>query len=254
MSHSERNIFFFCYLRTHLILSDRIIVLGDGCVEEVGTYDELSSNAESRFSAFLSVMAESSAATLDEGDGLGSVEIEDLSDEDDDKDALDLGSEPEVAEVIHPNRSPTRTLTRRKSSVRRESVGSAGDLDKNAGALMTDEFKERVTGSVDKEVYIAWAKAGGGLSIGFAILGMFAVGEILSVTSKWWLTAWSGSGDGNHVFYYLGIYALVNFSAIASTFVRIMLFVTAGLKASRSSECPRLCVSLLHTVLTPLLH
>ena len=208
--------------------------MGDGCVEEVGTFVELSSNPESRFSSFLSVMAESSAATLDEGDGSESVEIEDLSVEDDEEDALDLGNEPEVEEVIHPNRSPARVLTRRKSSVRRESVGSARDLEKESGALMTDEFKERVTGSVDKEVYIAWAKAGGGLSIGFIVLAMFAVGEILSVTSKWWLTAWSGSGDGSHVFYYLGIYALINFSAIASTFVRIMLFVTAGLRASRS--------------------
>lgn len=232
MSHYDRNILFL-FLRTHLILSDRIIVLGDGCVEEVGTFVELSSNPESRFSSFLSVMAESSAATLDEGDGSESVEIEDLSDEDDDKDALDLGNEPEVEEVIHPNRSPARTLTRRKSSVRKKSVGSASDLEEKVGTLMTDEFKERVTGSVDKEVYIAWAKAGGGLSIGVAVLGLFAVGEILSVTSKWWLTAWSGSGDGSRVFYFLGIYALVNFSAIASTFVRIMLFITAGLRASR---------------------
>ena len=35
--------------------SDKILVLGDGCVEEVGTFEQLSSNENSRFSAFLKI-------------------------------------------------------------------------------------------------------------------------------------------------------------------------------------------------------
>ena len=45
---------------------DKIIVLGDGRVEEVGTYAELSSNSSSRFSAFLKTMADTSTVTIDQ--------------------------------------------------------------------------------------------------------------------------------------------------------------------------------------------
>ena len=116
-------------------------------------------------------------------------------------------------------------------SLRRlSSTANAGS--EKGGALMTDELKEREKGSVDKQVYISWAKDAGGVSVGLSSLGMFVVVECLTVTSKWWLTHWSQSGGSSPLFY-LSIYAAVNFSAIFATFCRLLLFIFSGLRASR---------------------
>ena len=98
---------------------------------------------------------------------------------------------------------------------------------------MTDEFKERKKGSVDRDVYMAWADSAGGVSVGVSILLLFTIVEALTVSSKWWLTHWSQSG-GSNAFFFLGIYALINFAAIFATFGRLMLFILAGLRASHS--------------------
>ncbi|KAL7549875.1 hypothetical protein ACHAWF_013132, partial [Thalassiosira exigua] len=218
---------------------DKILVLGDGCVEEAGTFQELSSDPNSRFSAFLKTMAETSRAAVDPVSDTDATSVEEGVEGGDDlsEDALDYGGdEPEVTKVIHEK--PRRSSSKRNSIVKRHSsLGAADDAaeeegDGSGGALMTDEFKERVKGSVDREVYVSWAKAGGGVGLGVLILAMFVGVEGLNVTSKWWLTYWSQSG-GAHAFFYLGIYALVNFSAIFATFCRLLLFIFAGLRASR---------------------
>ena len=157
--------------------------------------------------------------------------------EDDDlsENAMDFGNEPEVAKVIHPL---TRRISVRNNAaqtfVRDEQEGAGNkEGDDKGGTLMTDEYKEREKGSVDRQVYITWAKAGGGISIAVAILIMFIIVEALTVASKWWLTHWSESGVSNP-FFFLSIYALINFSAIVATFFRLLFFMLAGLRASRS--------------------
>ena len=186
-------------------------------MEEVGTFEQLSSNENSRFSAFLKTMAETSTATTTVDQTISAdVDVAEAGDgQEGDEDALEYGGdEPDVTKVIHdsPKRgsSSSADLVRRLSSNVQDSSAKLGDSN---GALMTDEFKERSKGSVDHQVYIAWAKAGGGVYAGVLILAMFVVVEALTVTSKWWLTYWSQSG-GNHAFFYLSIYALVNFSAM----------------------------------------
>ncbi len=180
---------------------DKIICLGDGCVQEVGTFSELSSDPNSRFSAFLKVLSETSIGAMDiSGDDV------DYNPDDDNMSAnLDLGGEPEVSKVI----APAPTSPKRKMSI--QSVDDSAD--EQTGALMTDEFKEREKGAVDPQVYISWSKAAGGLSVGLTILSMFAGVESLQVLSKWWLTHWSQSGGGNVVFF-LGMYALINFRCV----------------------------------------
>ena len=211
-------------------------------MQEVGNYEELSANESSRFSAFLKTLSETSTAAIDQvstDDDLVVAKDDTNKVEDASEDALEYGGdEPDVSKVIHdsPRRGSAssvnrKTLTRKLSSNVRDS--SAKIVDEGDGTLMTDEFKERSTGSVDLDVYISWAKAGGGLSVGVAILVMFVVVEALTVTSKYWLTYWS-QGDGRDPFFYLSIYALVNFSAVFATFCRLILFILAGLRSSRS--------------------
>lgn len=184
-------------------------------MEEVGTFEQLSSNENSRFSAFLKTMSETSTATVDQTISTDADVAEAGDGQEGDEDALEYGGdEPDVTKVIHdsPKRGSSSSAVPRRLSSNVQDSSSAKLGDSN-GALMTDEFKERSKGSVDRQVYIAWAKAGGGIYVGVSILAMFVVVEALTVTSKWWLTYWSQSG-GNHAFFYLSIYALVNFSAM----------------------------------------
>lgn len=187
---------------------DKIICLEDGRVQEVGTFSELSSDPNSRFSSFLKVLSETSMGAMDTSD-----DNVDYVEEEDDISAsanLDLGGEPEVSKVI----DPPPTSPKRKMSIQSvdESAGG-GSSDEQKGALMTDELKEREKGAVDRRVYISWSKAAGGLSVGVTILSMFAGVEALQVLSKWWLTHWSQSGGANVVFF-LGMYAVINFRCV----------------------------------------
>ena len=214
---------------------DRIIVLDDGCVQEVGSYAELSSNHNSRFSAFLKTISDTSTATIEQ------VPTDVVLDGDDASDGgLDCGyggDEPEVTKIIRaePRRSRLGSITigstRRLNTSSRSADGEEDLTGTDSGVTMTVE--EKVSGSVDRRVYIAWAKAGGGISVAMLILAMFVLVELLNVSSKWWLTNWSQSG-GSRPFFYLEIYALINVSAIFATFFRLIFFVLVGLRASRS--------------------
>jgi hypothetical protein len=75
-------------------------------------------------------------------------------------------------------------------------VQDANNL-KGDDSRATMMIEEKVTGSANQQVYISWAKAGGGTSVAVSILGMFMVVEILNASSKGWLTYWSQSG-GSH--------------------------------------------------------
>jgi len=204
---------------------DKIICLGNGRVQEVGTFSQLSSDPNSRFSSFLKVLSETSVGAMNtSGDDVEYVPDDATSGN------LDLGGEPEVSKIIA---SPPSSPSQRKMSVQSVdgAVGGEND-DQQKGALMTDEFKERERGAVDRRVYFAWSKAAGGISVGATILSMYVGVEALQVLSKWWLTHWSQSGGANVVFF-LGMYAVINFSAIFATLVRLLLFNFAGLRASR---------------------
>lgn len=173
---------------------DKIIVLEDGCVVEVGSYAELSSDPNSKFASYLAVLAETSKVADDESP----IEADDDITVDDDarsENCLETADEPEVAKLVEPSPPRKKSLNRKLSSTLNHEV-----LDKD-GALTTDEFKERVIGSVGRDVYLDWAAAAGGISIIVSILALFVFVEGLSVSSKWWLTHWSQEGGSNALFY-----------------------------------------------------
>lgn len=185
---------------------DKIICLEDGRVQEVGTFSELSSDPNSRFSAFLKVLSETSVGSM----GTSGDDVDYVQEDDDMSANLDLGGEPEVSKVISP---PPMSPKRKMSFQSVDESAGEGSSDERTGALMTDEFKEREKGAVDRRVYILWSKAAGGISVGVTILSMFAGVESLQVLSKWWLTHWSQSGGANVVFF-LGMYAVINFRCV----------------------------------------
>ena len=201
---------------------DRILVLGDGREEESGTFQELSSDPNSRLSAFLKTMSETSTAGMDQvlsdTESMAGSDVEnDLSDSND--------NEPESPEMV--SKSPKRRLSRRLSRKTSSRKMSSEELD-NGGVLMTDEAKERETGSVSRQVYLDVAKAAGGLVMLAVVASFFAAGEALNVMSKWWLTFWSehSSGDtgaSRGPFFYLGIYGKQTEKQLICLFIPLSL-------------------------------
>ena len=175
---------------------DKIICLDDGCVAEVGTYTDLSSNPESKFASYLQVMVETGKvndqildrtenAILFEGDARSN-------------NGMETSDEPDVAKIVEPIFEPSSP--QKESLSKNMSISVDQEADKG-GALMSDEFKERVIGCVGRQVYIDWAEAAGGIAVIISILSLFVFVEALTVSSKWWLTHWSQNGGSNTIFY-----------------------------------------------------
>jgi hypothetical protein len=51
--------------------------------------------------------------------------------------------------------------------------------------------EDREVGDVDFKVYLKWATAAGGISVGVLLISNFFIGEFISVISSWWLSYWS---------------------------------------------------------------
>ena len=71
---------------------------------------------------------------------------------------FDTVDEPDFAKIVEPSPHQKKSLNRKLSST----LADEAEVD-DGGALMSDEFKERVIGSVSRQVYIDWAKAAGGI-------------------------------------------------------------------------------------------
>jgi ABC-type sulfate/molybdate transport systems ATPase subunit len=65
------------------------------------------------------------------------------------------------------------------------------------------------------------------------IFFVYAVAEGMAVLSKWWVTYWSNHAGFESQFGFLIIYALINLTTVLSQFIRLLLTVVCGLRASR---------------------
>lgn len=192
---------------------DRIVVLKDGRITEEGSYEELSQAPDSLFASFLSILAETG----------GGYATNDVIDDDESS----ASAPTESLNTLSPASPIRKSITiEKQESIKRSS------FDKPAASLMTDEFKEREVGHISIDVYASWAKASGGIISGIAIIAFYSGVEGINVLSKWWLTHWSEEGGDNQM-WYLTVYALINMIIIFATFGRIVLLMTAALRASK---------------------
>jgi ATP-binding cassette subfamily C (CFTR/MRP) protein 1 len=106
----------------------------------------------------------------------------------------------------------------------------------STGQLVKEEDRE--VGDVSMEVYKTWARAAGGILATILMLTFFLLGEMISLSSNYWLSFWSQSSKGsNHngfsTGFYLGIYALLNVIIVLASFGREYYARLRGLAASR---------------------
>jgi ABC-type proline/glycine betaine transport system ATPase subunit len=154
------------YLNHSLV--DRIVVFQHGRVVEEGTYKDLASNPASVFSKYLTVMSETGVSST----VMGGADVPDMS-----------------LTPSEPDSSINDDLDSNDDSDHMEDVSI--DTKKPTslnGELMTNEFKERVVGRVDRQVYLAWGRAAGGVWVPFIIVVVYGIVECVNVSSKWWLT------------------------------------------------------------------
>lgn len=228
------------YLKSPMV--DRILVVGDGTVQESGTYAELSLNPASLFSKSLKSFHESTDEHHPRNE-----EHEDLtsSASSSSLNAMGIiGADADVAKIVAPFDETKKLRSSARLSVPTEVV------DNNTGVLTTDELQERDIGHVTLSVYLSWARAAGGAVILFFIVFSYGAVEAINVLSRWWLTHWSfyGSKNGKQL-YYLFMYAAINLSAVVATFLRLLFITICGLRAARTVSWSFLhCLSLIHYV------
>jgi len=179
---------------------DKIVVLKEGRIVEIGSYEELSEEKSSEFSRFLSV--------IDETGVKSSIVDESIADLEDDFSGI---SDENI------------TASLRKSE--------RSESSKKASALMTTE--DRSTGHVGSDVYLYWARAAGGIWVIYVVVFVYAAVESIGVATKWWLTYWSAHGNENNQVHFLIIYGAINLFNIVGIFLRLIFTMLVGLRASR---------------------
>ncbi|CAK4506852.1 unnamed protein product [Aphanomyces euteiches] len=95
------------------------------------------------------------------------------------------------------------------------------------------EDEDRSTGDVPLSTYVVWIRACGGFSVAFLVIGLFVLGNVISLASTFWLSYWSENGtDARSQVYFLYVFCGLNALAIISYFVRSVALFMAGLAGS----------------------
>eukprot|EP01041_Mallomonas_annulata_P007311 gene7311-14905_t len=105
-----------------------------------------------------------------------------------------------------------------KDSSASQGSSSSSSSSPQTGTLITTEDRE--SGSVDRAVYMSWARAAGGMISTALLVSSFALGEGLLLLSSWWLSYWSQNRNNASPWYFLGIYAVLNVLVCLSLFAR----------------------------------
>jgi ABC-type multidrug transport system fused ATPase/permease subunit len=88
----------------------------------------------------------------------------------------------------------------------------------SSGQLIVTEDRE--VGNVSTAVYMQWATAAGGVTMGITMLAFYFSGEFVSVCASWWLSYWSAHKELHSAWFYLGIYVLINLFVVVFMLIR----------------------------------
>ena len=243
----------------YLPFFDKIIVLKDGAISEMGTYKELLDQGN-EFADFLIQYIQEEEEKKLEGDDLEELQVvKGELEERIGKDALQrqisrtssVKSESNFSIVSQSEKKKApsdKSKHHEKSSLRKRTVTSYGATSEgenkkpkklkhgrkstNNGRLMTTEFVE--TKAVDKTVYTFYFRAVG-LKVALIIFILNIVQQVLSIGTNVWLSQWADdpkAGETKTRNIYLGIYGLLG--TLASFAICSVSLVTAlgGLNAS----------------------
>ena len=200
---------------------DFIIMLKDGEIAEMGTFNELLA-ANSAFSTLFRTHvheAEKESNGESEGEGENKKKSDSKSKEE--------GGRGELT-----------------GSKGKEKAGEGGDGEGKKGADGKKEPKketkiisveERDVGSVSWRVYKDYTMAIGGVLLVGTIIAFYMLDQTAQVASSWWLSIWSGAdATSDTTLWYVGIYAALGLGATLCVLVRAFLFAYGTLQSAKT--------------------
>jgi len=186
-------------------LVDKIIVLKDGKVVERGSYNKLSNDQSSHFKKFLKLFNETKV-----------------------NDNKEVGNDEAIADGSNALQVTEFTKLSKQKSMRLS-------MNKNVNLVNNSEMQAREKGRVATRVYVAWAKAAGGVWIIALIFLANALNEAARFAANWWLTFWGEHGDESmqDQIHFLRVYAFIAIGAMLATFTSSVILMILSLRASK---------------------
>lgn len=233
-----------------LPLSTRIIVLGEGTIQHIGTFKELRDKGF-EFSGLTKSddnIAESPEYSqgIEELDGSQGLHESDINW----KEKLWTKAEVrlETSHVVKNTESISGGLKKKANIDECGSVDKSEDSDdsgtywsstgkgsEDIGDLVEEE--DRCVGRVTSSVYKAYIKAGGGYFAFFMVLVSFAVPQALRQAADWWLSRWSTHPENDNFLEENRFHALVflglTLGTAVLTLLRAAIFARQTMTASR---------------------
>jgi ABC-type bacteriocin/lantibiotic exporters, contain an N-terminal double-glycine peptidase domain len=171
----------------------KIVVMENGAVAEVGSFDELKSRKDSIFSSFLSVVDD---ARLEKNRPLSNFDGDDenLEPKETSHTVSSTSCQSSTDRQVKPHvndddQIQTEGIHLKPKSCSVSDSKSYPEINRKrpASSLMTNEFQEREKGHVDLKVYLEWAKSAGGMYFIFSLAIAYAIDQGVGVFSKWYV-------------------------------------------------------------------
>ena len=226
---------------SYLPLMDNIIVMKDGSISEIGTYQELLNN-KGEFADFLIEQLQNSEEDLDESNqnenedlwktletSIGTTELSLKKQLSRNSKKTRTSSIGELSDISSLN-DETMSVQEKSSVISRGLSKEESELNGKFNIVETEEVE---TEGVKFEHYVYYFKSMGVLVFCLCILA-YAIFQSFSVSANLVLTAWSNvaSNDTSVTNYYLGLYG--GFGALQSLFIFLagLIYTYGSIKSS----------------------
>ncbi|ORZ19904.1 multi drug resistance-associated protein MRP [Absidia repens] len=225
---------------------DRVLMLRDGQIALNDTYENLMEQRTELYALMTDFGNQGDRADDNKDDDIGTEHTDKVPENQLDDHPTYIGRNEEEAslnkdtELVRRERLNSVSSMMSAHSLRRASMASLNK--KNKKIMMQDKerlmtVEESAKGSVDSDVYKQYAKSCS--AIGVAVVLIFQIlAQIAQVGANLWLKEWSNSNQenqgNNHVWMYLGIYALIGWSStIFSVVQTLALWVTCAIRSAK---------------------
>ncbi|XP_046853330.1 ATP-binding cassette sub-family C member 5-like isoform X2 [Xenia sp. Carnegie-2017] len=229
---SGKTIIFVTHQLQYLKHCDVVVLLKDGCIAEMSSYEKLMSD-EKEFSVLVQNYHKK----------LGTIESEEEEDNKDSEMISKSGSSHD--KIINGNAgAPTKSFDDEKEMMKAQELN--GHI-KGKDHLMKAE--DRKVGRVSFSTYLRYCKAAGGICIASCVLLMLTIITLLRVFSDIWLGRWINDGSGNStendeslgklndnpdVDFYAAVYGSALAVILFLLIIKCFIFVRVMLRASSS--------------------
>ncbi|KAH9112446.1 hypothetical protein LEN26_013282, partial [Aphanomyces euteiches] len=129
--------------------------------------------------------------------------------------------------------SSSTTSPHRSISVDDGDADGSTDVEETSIATLIED-EDRSTGDVPFSTYVVWIRACGGFSVAFLVIGLFVLGNVISLASTFWLSYWSENGTDVDASVFLSFFRGIVFSRSAGSSRMFQALIVRILRAPMS--------------------